>query len=192
MDCVDEITNAWNIDVKPETISNCFKKAGFGQYSEWETEDEIPLIYIRERLNERSEDETQLQIEYEAWESIKNTRGVTFNDFIHVDEDIVTSEFPTAADIVEFYRSDSERVQLGNKDNNENDITEDDLEDDLLQPPSNELIVNSLSILRSYLKTNEHTTDFVYNSLNNIETFFENQNKKSFRQSQITDFFTVN
>lgn len=34
MDSIDEITNAWNIDVKYETISNCFKIAGFGQYSD--------------------------------------------------------------------------------------------------------------------------------------------------------------
>lgn len=136
MDCVDEITYAWNIDFKPETISNCFKKAGFGQYSEWEEEDEIPLIFISERFNERSEEEIQLQKEYEAWENVKNTPGVTFNDFMHVDDDIITSEFPTDEDIVDLCRSESESVQLDNKDDSESDnmMEDDNLEGNLQQP----------------------------------------------------------
>ncbi|XP_053964259.1 uncharacterized protein LOC128867189 [Anastrepha ludens] len=148
MDCADEITNAWNIDVKPETISNCFRKAGFGQYSEWEEEDDIPLN------------------EYEAWQNIK--------------------EFPTDEDIVELLGSKSEFEH-----DSESDI-EDDLQDDMLQPVSNELVANSFKILRSYLKHNEHATEFLYNGLNNVEAFFEDHNKKSSRQSQITDFFTLN
>lgn len=39
------INNAWNVDVKPEIISNCFKKGGFSQYSEWEADDGLPLIW---------------------------------------------------------------------------------------------------------------------------------------------------
>ncbi|XP_053965092.1 uncharacterized protein LOC128867655 [Anastrepha ludens] len=156
MDCVDEITNAWNIDVKPETISNCFRKAGFGQYSEWEEEDDIPLVFISERIKERSKEEIQLQNEYEAWQNIK--------------------EFPTDEDIVELLGSKSEFEH-----DSESDI-EDDLQDDMLQPVSNELVANSFKILRSYLKTNEHTTDSLYNGLNNIEAFFEDHNKKSSRQ----------
>ena len=161
-DCVDEISNAWNIDVKSETISNCFKKAGFGQYSEWEEEDEIPLIFITERSNEMDDGEIQLQMEFEAWKNANNTQGVTFNDFLQVDDDIVTSEFPTDEDIVEIYRCESESVQLDNNDDSDSDIEEEDLEHDLCQPPSNELVANSLSVLRLYLKTNENTTDSVY------------------------------
>lgn len=189
IDCVDEITNAWNINVKSETISNCFKKAGFGEYSEWEEEDEIPLIFITERSNERNEGEIQLQMEFEAWKNSRNIQGVTYNDFLQVDDDIVTSEFPTDEDIVEIFRCESESAQLDNNDDSDSDVMEKDLEDDLIQPPSNELVANSLSILRLYLKTNEKTTDSVYNGLNSIEDFFENQNKKSTLQSCITDYF---
>ncbi|XP_053947555.1 tigger transposable element-derived protein 4-like [Anastrepha ludens] len=110
MDCVDEITNAWNIYVKPETIYNCFRKDGFGQYSEWEEEDGIPLVFISERIKERSKEEIQLQNEYEAWQNIK--------------------EFPTDEDIVEL---------LGSKSEFEHD-SESDIEDDMLQPVSNELL----------------------------------------------------
>ena len=111
---------------------------------------------------------------------------------MNVDDDIVISEIPTDDEIVEQYRSESESVQLKNKDDSGNDMIEEDLENDLQPPPppSNELIANSLSILRSYLKINEHTTDSPYNGLNNIEAFSENQNKKSSRQLQITEFFT--
>ncbi|XP_066260432.1 tigger transposable element-derived protein 4-like [Euwallacea similis] len=188
MDCVDEVNSAWNTDVRPETISNCFKKAGFGQYSEWENEDEIPLIFISERLKERREEEIQLQMEYEAWKNLKGKEGVTFNDYVNVDDDIVTSEFPTNEDIIEFCRSESEPPD--NKDDNDSDV-ENTLEDNLPQPPSNTLVANSISVLRSFLKTNEHTTNSLYNGLNNIEAFFENQIKKPYRQSQITEFFKL-
>ncbi|XP_054745841.1 uncharacterized protein LOC129250231 [Anastrepha obliqua] len=95
------------------------------------------------------------------------------------------SKFPTDEDIVEPLGSKSD-FEL----DSESDI-EDDLQDDMVQPVSIELVANSFKILRSYLKTNEHTTDSLYNGLNNIEAFFEDQNKKSSRQSQITDFFTL-
>lgn len=189
MDCVDDVTKAWNIDVKPETIANCFKKAGFGQYAEWEDEDEIPLIFISERLNVRSEDEMQLQSELEAWTNLKSMpETVSFEDYIHVDDDIITSEFPTDEDIVERHRSESEPINI-NVDNSESD--DDGLEnDDVQQRPSNDLVVNSFRILRLYLNTNEHTTDSLYNGLNEIEALFENETRRTARQSHITDYFT--
>lgn len=165
MDCVDEITDAWNIDIKSDTISNCFKKAGFGQYREWEEDDEIPLIFLCERTSEKSEEETLLQMEYEVWENFRSTQGATLNDFIHVDDDIITSDIPTDEDIVELYRSESSQLS------DESDITETELQEEQLQAPANELVANSLSILRLFLKTNEHTTDVLYNSLNNIQAF---------------------
>ncbi|XP_053966564.1 uncharacterized protein LOC128868448 [Anastrepha ludens] len=153
MDCVDEITNAWNIDVKPETIYNCFRKDGFGQYSEWEEEDGIPLVFISERIKERSKEEIQLQNEYEAWQNIK--------------------EFPTDEDIVEL---------LGSKSEFEHD-SESDIEDDMLQPVSNELVANSLKILRSYLKTNEHTTDSLYDfQQQEITLNYSSYNSNSYRE----------
>ncbi|XP_030749823.1 tigger transposable element-derived protein 4-like [Sitophilus oryzae] len=145
IDCVDDVTTAWDIDVKPETISNCFKKAGFGQYSEWEEEDEIPLIFLSERLKEKSEDEIQLEIEFKGWTNIRGiAEGSTINDFIRVDEDIVTSEFLTDEDIIESCRS--EPVQLNIEDDCESDTMEEEFEDDFQQPPSNKLVENSLSV----------------------------------------------
>ncbi|XP_050339622.1 tigger transposable element-derived protein 4-like [Bactrocera neohumeralis] len=47
MDCINHVTKAWDIDVKNQTIANCFKKAGFGQYSEWEEEEDIPLSFFK-------------------------------------------------------------------------------------------------------------------------------------------------
>lgn len=44
-------------------------------------------------------------------------------------------------------------------DDSEHDMTDED-EDDLQQPPSNESVSNLLSILRLFLKTNDHTTLF--------------------------------
>lgn len=139
-------------------------------------------------MQEKHEGEIQLQLDYEAWNNIKNTEGGSFNDFMHVDDDIITSEFPTDEDIVELYRSESKSVELDDQDDSENGLEEDDSEKTPQQTPSNEMVANSLSVLRSYLKANEDTTDTLYHGLNNIEVFFETHNKKKQPDSQITDF----
>ncbi|XP_060533024.1 uncharacterized protein LOC132706009 [Cylas formicarius] len=147
MDCVDDLT----------TFSNCFKKAGFGQYSEWEEEDEVQLTFQSERLKEKSE-EIQIGIEFKAWTNIR--------------------EFPTDEDIIESCRS--EPVQLNIEDDRESDTMEEELEDDSQQPPSNELVENSLIVLRSYLKTSEQ-----------LKLLLKTKIRNPGRQSQITDFFPV-
>lgn len=68
------------------------------------------------------------------------------------------------------------------------DAMEENLKNVSQQPPSNELIANSFS----YLKTNAYTTCYLYNGLNNIKAFFENQNNKSNHQSQIIFYSKIN
>jgi hypothetical protein len=46
IDAIQEVTKAWERDVTPTTISNCFKKAGFGEHLVWE-EDDLPLAFIK-------------------------------------------------------------------------------------------------------------------------------------------------
>lgn len=72
--------------------------------------------------------------------------------------------FPIDDDIVELYKPQSESVLLDNKD----DIESDTVEYDLQQSNSNEFVENSINYLRSYLKSNEHTTGILHNGLNNI------------------------
>jgi hypothetical protein len=105
-DCVEYVTKSWNIDVKPKTISNCFKKAGFGQYSEWEDEDEIPLVLIKENLNRTDVDYNKLSTEFQSWMKLQNSSEIlSLEDYINLDEEICTSEFPTDEDIIENYVS---------------------------------------------------------------------------------------
>ena len=85
--------------------------------------------------------------------------------------------------------TETKSLQLNYKGDSKNDMTDGDLEDELQQPPSNEMVTNVLCIWRLYLKRNKNTTDSFYNSLNNTEEFFEKQNKKLSRQSQRTDYF---
>lgn len=177
-DCVDDVTKSWDIDVKPETIANCFKNAGFGQCTVWEEEDDIPLVFLKEQLNHiNKENTTVIQTEYESWVHLNISQGTgTLDDYMQVDDDLVTSEFPTDVDIVKSYL--------------DMDDSESDDEQEDFQPPSNDMVANSIRILNLYLQTNEDTTECIYRDLNRIEAFFENKIKKTVHQSQITDYFT--
>ncbi|XP_039953237.1 uncharacterized protein LOC120770122 [Bactrocera tryoni] len=100
-DCINHVTKAWDIDVKNQTIANCFKKAGFGQYSEWEEEDDI---CTSEFLSTTDEYRNVIEADYEAWlKANKKTCSATLQDYIAVDNDLCTTGFPTDADIVENY-----------------------------------------------------------------------------------------
>lgn len=65
----------------------------------------------------------------------------------------------------------------------------DNMEDDLQQPPSNESIIYTLRILCSFLRINRLTTDSIYNGTKNIVDFFGNQISISSGQSEITEYF---
>ncbi|XP_050340946.1 uncharacterized protein LOC126767504 [Bactrocera neohumeralis] len=141
-DCINHVTKAWDIDVKIQTIANCFKKAGFGQYSEWEEEDDIPLT------------------DYEAWlKANKITCSATLQDYIAEDNDLCTTGFPTDADIVENYCPElDDPILSGTESDGEGSV-----EETIHQPP------NAFRTLSLYLQTNDTTTDEHYTALNKLD-----------------------
>lgn len=189
LDCVEQITKAWEIDVKPETISNCFKKAGFGQHSLWEEEDDIPLVTIRENevsaRNRRDYDTTGLEDQYEKWLQLNNvTEDVpTFDDFVRVDSDIITSYFPTDELILEKYVNPSENETIESSDEDEESA-----HGQIEKPPIRQVSA-AIETLRNFLRTEDDTPDELYGSLNNIEAFFETRCKEK-RQTVITNYFS--
>ena len=61
-------------------LTNCFKKAGFDQYSEW-VEDDIPLVFLSNA--DESQNETSL-VNSEK----KNNCNNSFQDYIEVDNEL--------------------------------------------------------------------------------------------------------
>lgn len=183
LDCIKEVEKAWNIDVTMQTIQNCFQKAGFGQFSEWEDEDEIPLIFLRERVSPIGIDCNNLKLLFQEWTNqVTSGHGVEFQDYLEVDDEVCTSEFPTDEDILESYRPKVSTDLSGDED--------DECELQVVAPPLDKAVETALDTLRVYLQTNNQTTDDIYASLNNIQTFFERgRNIQTLRQTQINDYF---
>ncbi|XP_039960277.1 tigger transposable element-derived protein 6-like [Bactrocera tryoni] len=156
MDCINHETKAWDIDVKNQTIANCFKKARFGQYSEWEEEDDIPLSF----LSTTDEYQNVIEAYYEAWlKANKITCSATLQDYISVDNDLCTTGFPTDADIVENYCPElDDPILSGTESDGEGSV-----EETIHQPP------NAFRTLSLYLQTNDTTTDEHYTALNKLE-----------------------
>lgn len=87
LDGIRDLSKAWSSDVKKETISNCFKKAGFDEGIELpvDIEDEnIPLTDL-----------------WSAYIEENNIEDVTIEDYINVDNDTFTMECPSDEDILQ-------------------------------------------------------------------------------------------
>ncbi|EFA12409.1 Tigger transposable element-derived protein 4-like Protein [Tribolium castaneum] len=111
MDCVNEVSKAWDINVKSETITNCFKKAGFEEVSLWDEEDEIPLVFLKDNI--LNDDEELTRSEYEKWITlIGSSNAENYRDYLNVDDEIYTADFPTDEDIIETHISDNQQEGL--------------------------------------------------------------------------------
>lgn len=179
LDCINHVTKAWDIHVSKQTIANCFKKAGFGQYSEWEEEDDMPLMFLRNI----DENENEIEADYEAYlKANKITCNATLQDYIEVDNELCTTNFPTDDDIVERYYPVSEDPALSESESD----GEGSVEETIYQPSKND-IENSFRTLSLYLNTNDTTTDEHYKALNKLESFFTENNKKK-KKFSVTNF----
>lgn len=89
------MSKVWATKVKPTTIQNCFRKAGFTL----DTEDDIPLSNLANLLRE------ERQTQEERCEMERNFGElpvlVTFDDYCDVDNDILCHELMTDVDIID-------------------------------------------------------------------------------------------
>lgn len=92
LDAIRDLSKTWNVDVKQQTISNCFRKAGFVnngsvQDIDWDADDLVPLA--------------ELKVLWASFTSAINMDSVSFEDYVNVDEDVPITDFPTDDDILE-------------------------------------------------------------------------------------------
>lgn len=93
LDAIKDLNKAWNLDVKEQTIVNCFRKAGFAKDEllqdpcDWDEDDLLPLAELKK-----------------LWTSYRATidmNDVEFEDYVAVDDGVYTMGFPTDEDILE-------------------------------------------------------------------------------------------
>jgi hypothetical protein len=183
MDCVNEISKAWDIDVKVETIMNCFKKAGFGEVSLWDEEDELPLVFFKDNIPNDNNEELP-RSEYEKWVTLTGSSNAeNYRDYLYVDDEIYTTDFPTDEDIIETHIIDNQQEDL-NPDYSDSEETS----EEAIQAPTTSMALEALETLRLFMYYSvENTPNETYRHLNLLQDFVEQCGNK--RQSLITDYF---
>lgn len=92
LDAIRDLSKTWHVNVKTQTIANCFRKAGFIKeelpLEPWDDEDLLPLSEL-----------TSLWDSY--CKKVTKMDGVTFEDYINIDEGTCTMDYPTEEDILE-------------------------------------------------------------------------------------------
>lgn len=159
---------AWD-RVKPETIKNCFKKAGFVK-----TEDESV---------EATEAEA-IPTAVDGWEDVAADPTISFEDFLNVDEDVAVCGEITEAEIVA-------EVLGSEKQDNDGEGSEDEItgvEEETV--PSAADASNHVKQLRRFFESRINVSDSYFNSLNMLESFVMAERLNSRKQAKISHFFT--
>lgn len=97
LDAIQNLNKVWNVNVKAETIANCFRKSGFSKdgmqtqtnisdEEDWDEEDCVSLSELR-----------ALWASYSAVANI----GASFEDYVNVDDGACTMGTPSDDDILQ-------------------------------------------------------------------------------------------
>ena len=173
LDAIRMISAAWQ-EVKPTTLKNCFRKAGWkkegGMESEADEEEEeedlIPLSVLRERL--------------------LLPESMTFDDYVSVDDNLLTFEQMTETDLLM-------EIAASNRDEEEEEEEQDDDGGDGQQDNGNSQICSQseartfIEELRKYFESKAQTSDITFSSINQLESAVTKC--VNLRQPIINDFF---
>lgn len=181
LDCINIVTTVWNIDVSPKTIQNCFRQAGFGKHKFYDEEDEMPLSELKEKIITERNIISNAQQSFNKCVELCNANHVTLmDDFMNLDEDVITSETPTDDEIV---------ASVSKQDHFNEDSDASDTEDILREKPSHHQMAKSFETIQLFFNMTERTTDDVFLLLDKIKQIYESECvKKSIRQKLITDY----
>lgn len=174
LDAVNFIHMAWN-NVSEKTIRNCFLHAGFlERQDEFDCDDELPLNEWLKKVNEL-ENSTENNVE----------AGVHFEEYVHVDENVICRETLSDIEIVASV-SDSKETE---EDCNEDEENVADTFSEQLLPVSK--IKQNISDVRNFLQIHGAPQE-ILNNLAGVETYVSDTYLlSSTRQSKIMDYFKI-
>ena len=169
LDAIRMIAAAWEL-VKPETLKNCFRKAGWKKTTEGPStsvfqpeeidEDEIPLSVLRERLHLPD--------------------SLSFDDYVNVDNNLETSETVTEESIL------AELTTLTGEEEEE----EEDAENETVSVPPVCSFADAkkyIEEIRRFFESSDRTHDSEFSAISQLDNaLFRNV---QYRQSVISDFF---
>jgi len=165
LDAMRMADRAWR-NVTSTTIRNCFHKCGF-QTSDTST---------------TNEDSVDVAIDTSLWRKMDLDKTVSFDDYIHVDDDVSTAGSLTDAEIMANAVKDDKAAC-------DESSEEEDAQDKWR--PSTKDALKAVDTLRAYFQHAKDHGEEVYGGLHAIENALEEQFFKGLSQSKITNFFTV-
>lgn len=183
LDCVNIVATVWNVDVTQTTIQNCFRKAGFGKRNFYDEEDEIPLAQLKEKIIIEQQVLSAVEKSFNKCLELCNTNDLTsMNDFMKLDDDLLTSEIPTDEEII---------ANVSKQDELEDKSDESDTDEEFpREKPSRHEMLKAFETIQLFFTMSENTTDNIFSSLNEIKKFYESSTlNKTKHQNLITDYF---
>lgn len=156
-------SSAWD-QVTPITIANCFKKAGFQHITLerlQEIEDIIPVA--------------------EHWDDVTGESGVSYEDFVQMDNEVAVCGELTNADILSDVINSQTATAISS-----------DEEDDVIEKPVPSICeaMNHIKELRCFVEGRQNVSDTIFQSLNKLEEFCLKEKINSRKQTKIDHFFT--
>lgn len=180
LDCVNIAATVWNVDVNQTTILNCFRKAGFGVNRFYDEEDEISLAQLKEKIRCEQQVVSEAEQSFNKYLQFCNINVATsIDDFMNLDEALVTSEIPTDEEIIASVAHQPEEEK-----------SDSDTDEMPREKPSQQDMLTAFETIQIGLTMNENTTDHIFNSLAQIKKFYESEcERKQVHQNLITDYF---
>lgn len=169
LDAIDMVASAWQ-SVKSTTIANSFRHAGLLPAesvcpdADFEDEDDIPLSLLQETYKNM-----QQVAEYIDWD-----------EFVNVDDNVVTSEEPSLREIVENTKENDET----HSDNEPDD------EDEPIKIPTRTETLSAVHTLKQYLRFGgSDISESLYSSVEIIESKLLKEILVNRKQTTILNYF---
>ncbi|KAL0277077.1 UNVERIFIED_CONTAM: hypothetical protein PYX00_004484 [Menopon gallinae] len=149
IEAVRMIRLSWS-QVQPQTIKNCFMKSGF--YTE---------------LDENCLEDCFLNEDPEEWKHVAS--DVSYNEYVHIDDDVATCGKLDVKDIVSEVKTSQEQL-----------LTDDESESDgeATAPPSSTEAHNSILVLQQYFENQEFTPSEAFDYINVLKVMINLHRKK--------------
>ncbi|XP_050334999.1 tigger transposable element-derived protein 6-like [Bactrocera neohumeralis] len=171
---IRNLSSVWDVYVKPETIPNCFRKAEFSKDAmqnpseQWDEED----LSIADLVALQS-----------SFKKVTNIEA-SFEDYVNVDIDVPISENPSEEDILSSVLESRGVPAVPDIDEVDLD-TEEEMADTDEALPTLGQVSSSINCIRTFVEMKSDVPINVFNCLNDLEAFVENEKWKNVIQTKL-------
>lgn len=170
LEAIRLMNDAWE-EVTSKCISNCFRKSGLS----WVSEDEKTA----------EEEETDEEEDLPQPTANLGISPVEFENYVSIDDDVLTSNIPTPEDIVQQIQAEAASKN--------NEVEEDSDEEEECQaepPPTYSMALECAEKLQRFLET-RGATDDVFRAMSLVRRKITNERDNIKVQSKLTNYFPV-